>query len=494
IAPPGALPPAEEGLDVVRQMLGFDLKTDLFDTLGSRICVFADDSQSAFFLPGLGGMFEVKDSARLKNTVQKIARLIAREAPPNAFSTRTVTKQGREMVIFELGGGFFNLAAAFDENWFVVGLSPQIVEATLLRLDGKLPSWKPNAEWQAALDTMPKEFISLTAFDVRRGYQGLVGMAPSLIGIAQAGMQQARQFQGGVGFQLPVSAADFPPSELVTRGLFPMVSVSVPTERGVKWMSRSSAPGLPIPGAGSGAAVPVLIALLLPAVQQAREAARRSSSKNNLKQIGLALHNYHDTYNHMPTGTIENDKLKPEERLSWQVSILPYIEQQALYQRIDQKQGWKSDANKQWSKNKIPVFLSPGIATQGEEFAETHYVGIAGLGEDAAELPLKDKKAGMFGYDRKTSFRDITDGTSNTMMVSEATKKLGSWAAGGDATLRGLTKAPYVNGPDGLGGPWAGGMHVLMGDGSVHFISENIDNGILEALSTIHGGERVNLR
>jgi hypothetical protein len=293
---------------------------------------------------------------------------------------------------------------------------------------------------------------------------------------------------------LPVSAADFPPSELVTRGLFPSVSVSVPTERGVKWMSRSSAPGLPIPGAGSGAAVPVLIALLLPAVQQAREAARRSSSKNNLKQIGLALHNFHDTYNSMPSGTIENEKLKPEERLSWLVSILPYIEQQALYQGIDQKQGWKSDANSRVVKSKLQIFIHPSMDTEEVEYPQTHYVGIAGLGKDAAKLPVNDKKAGMFGYDRKTSFRDVTDGLSNTMMVSEALKKRGSWAAGGDATIRALTKAPYVNGPDGLGSTSVGGMHVLMGDGSVHFISENIDNGVMEALSTIRGGEAVNLR
>ena len=493
-APPGALPPAEQGLDVTRQMLGFDLKTDLFDTLGHKLCAFADDSQNAFFLPGLGVMIELKDSARLKNTVQKISQLIAREAPPEAFSTRRTTKHGREMLVFELGGGFFNLAAAFDQDWLIVGLSPQVVEAELLRLDGKLPSWKPNAEWQAALDAMPKEFISLTAFDVRRGYQGLVGMAPSIMGFAQAAWTQSRQFRGAPGMQsLPISVSDFPPTELVTQGLFPMISVSVPTERGVKWMSRSSAPGLPVPGAGSGAAVPILVALLLPAVQQAREAARRSQSKNNMKQIGIALHNYHDTFGSLPSGTIENEDLEPEKRLSWLVSILPFIEQAALYERIDQEAGWESKDNAQFVKSKIQAYTHPSMDTEVFDYPVTHYVGIAGLGEDAATLKVNDEKAGMFGYDRKTRFRDVRDGLSNTMMVSEALKKRGSWAAGGDPTIRALTKAPYVNGPDGLGSTSVGGMHVLMGDGSVHFMSENVDKGIMEALSTIRGGENFHL-
>ena len=106
---------------------------------------------------------------------------------------------------------------------------------------------------------------------------------------------------------------------------------------------------LPIPGGDGGAtsvAVPaVLVALLLPAVQQAREAARRSQSKNNMKQIGLAMHNYHDTYNHFPAGTVENDGLEVTERLSWMVSILPFLEQAALYNQIDMKEGFSSATN-----------------------------------------------------------------------------------------------------------------------------------------------------
>jgi prepilin-type processing-associated H-X9-DG protein len=118
-------------------------------------------------------------------------------------------------------------------------------------------------------------------------------------------------------------------------------------------------------------------------------------------------------------------------------------------------------------------------------------VGIAGLGKDGPLLEVGDKGAGIFGYNRGCSFRDITDGTSNTMMVSEAIKDFGGWGVGGKSTVRALTQKPYINGPDGLGSPWHGGMHVLMADGSVRFVSENIAPEVLEALSTIAGGEIV---
>ena len=98
----------------------------------------------------------------------------------------------------------------------------------------------------------------------------------------------------------------------------------------------------------------------------------------------------------------------------------------------------------------------------------------------------------MFGYNRKTRFADITDGTSNSIMVAESTGNTGPWGQGGASTIRALTQQPYINGPDGIGGPFRGGCHVLMCDGSVRFVSENIDSTVMENLSTIQGGEVVN--
>jgi prepilin-type processing-associated H-X9-DG protein len=210
---------------------------------------------------------------------------------------------------------------------------------------------------------------------------------------------------------------------------------------------------------------------------------------NNLKQILLALHNYHDTYNQFPEGTQLNEKLKPDERLSWLAKILPFIDQAPLFQQIDFDEGWEDEVNQQESDTVLQVFLNPGVA-QHDVAAATDYVGVAGLGKEGPTLPVTSTKAGVFGYNRATGIRDILDGTSNTMAVVEASNA-GRWAAGGKSTIRPFTTKPYINGPDGIGGPYRGGMNAAFADGSVRFISENIDPTVLEALTTIRGGEVV---
>ncbi len=106
-------------------------------------------------------------------------------------------------------------------------------------------------------------------------------------------------------------------------------------------------------------------------------------------------------------------------------------------------------------------------------------------------LPVNHKRAGIFGYNRSTRMRDITDGTSNTVMISEASKDFGNWAAGGKSTIRAFTKKRYINGPDGIGGPWKGGAQMGFADGSVHFLSENIDPAVMERLAKMADGEPV---
>src|SRR5690606_23826754 len=158
------------------------------------------------------------------------------------------------------------------------------------------------------------------------------------------------------------------------------------------------------------ATVGVLTALLLPAVQQAREAARRTQSRNNLKQLGLAMHNYHDAFLHFPRGTVENEKLKPEERLSFLASVLPYLDQAPLYNQLDMKSGWKSETNKRWVQTVVPALMNPGkaAARQAEAAAPTHYVGIAGVGEAELTSTKTSPKSGIFGYNRMTRMRDIS--------------------------------------------------------------------------------------
>jgi len=182
------------------------------------------------------------------------------------------------------------------------------------------------------------------------------------------------------------------------------------------------------------AIIGVLIALLLPAVQQAREAARRMECSNKLKQIGLALHNYHDTHGALPPGWIQRGG-GGKANYGWAVNILPFVEQTALYNELDPgriplRQRYKSSAtadDKRLLQTPIEAYRCPSDVT-GDlndlvsfgntnhfDIATSNYVGILGRTSASKAKPAD----GIFFGNSFIQFRDILDGTSNTLMVSE---------------------------------------------------------------------------
>ena len=503
LSPEGA-PSVEQQLAGIQQMLGIDLQNDLFETLGDMFVLYGDPNQG-FFGSGAGLAIAVKDAKTLRAAFERLVPLVGQAAGP-FLQIQSIERSGRN--VLSIHNPFMPILSptwSIDDKWLIIGFSPQTIEAFLRRVDGQLNKWIPSAEVKAALAELPEKYTSITVADPRDGYRTVLGAFPMLTSMGGFGMMMGGpMFNAGMagGPQMmrnPLSEllADIPPSDVITQPLFVNISVGTQTDKEFRWINRTSVPAVPfIGGAGIssvGSSAPILVALLLPAVQQAREAARRSQSKNNLKQIGLAMHNYHEVYNGLPAGTHENENIKkPEDRLSWQVDILPFLDQAPLFNQVDMEKGWEDNANQQVFQVQIPTYLNPGLpAAANGKLGLTHYVGMAGLGEKGPTLNVQDQGAGIFAYHRSCNFRDITDGTSNTMMVSEASQDLGPWAAGGKSTLRSLTKKPYINGPDGLGGVAKGGMNVLFADGSVRFISENINPTVLEALMTIAGGEVV---
>ena len=500
LGPPDTSEQLEDVLKQMPEFLGCDLRNDLLAALGPVQCLYSDLNQ-AVFGADYGAAVQVQDTKKLKATIGKLLDQATEQIPPQYFSVVRRQKHGRELVTLQIGGGGFNPTLVLDDKWLGIGWTSQTAESFAMRLSGDLPSWKPSAETTESLATVPKQFAAVSVSYPRQTLRGLIAAAPFLLGLAEAGINQASQFGVIPRIELPKTAIELPPAELVVKPLFPNVSYAVVDEAGIHWTTRSSAPAIPLVSgadASSVAVVAVLVALLLPAVQQAREAARRTQSKNNLKMQGLALHNYHDTFKHFPPGTIPSKKLKPEERQSWQVLLLPYLDQAPLYNelRVDQRESapWDGDQQAALIATDISIFRNPSqsAAHRAGDPAPTDYVGWAGVGKDAPTEKCKDNKKGIFGYDRQTRIADITDGSSNTIMVSDGVgKDRGPWAQGGKSTIRALTTKPYVNGPDGIGSPHAGGFHVVLADGSVRFVSQNIDQDVLEALATRAGGERV---
>jgi type II secretory pathway pseudopilin PulG len=215
----------------------------------------------------------------------------------------------------------------------------------------------------------------------------------------------------------------------------------------------------------------ILVALLLPAVQQAREAARRTQCKNNLKQIGLALHNYHDTYGSFPPATTSDSNGKPMH--SWRVLILPYLDEAALYAQYNMNEPWDSPGNLAVAANMPVVYACPSNP-QGKLAGNTHYVALDG----PRSIMNSRKPAGI---------REIVDGTSNTLLVVEASNTAIRWTEPVDFDPS-QTTGP---GPQGMSSYHFGGFHALLGDGSVRFISDSLNPQTLQGLSTIDCGEMV---
>src|SRR5262245_13082 len=211
--------------------------------------------------------------------------------------------------------------------------------------------------------------------------------------------------------------------------------------------------------------------ILVVAVAKVRDSANRMGCKNNLRHIGLAIHNYHDTFRYFPPASMPNPALTPEQRFSWLFCIFPYQESEYIYSKCDKSKAWDAEENRFAAL--VPNIWDRCLSTDWpptSSLAPTSYLGIAGVGKDAAGLPLDDPKAGFFSYDRKITFEDIKDGTSYTFVAVETAWPSGAWTAGGPDTVRGLDPeaSPYLGVPGQFGGNHYGGTNVLVADGSVH--------------------------
>ncbi|GEM_PF-4648779 len=181
--------------------------------------------------------------------------------------------------------------------------------------------------------------------------------------------------------------------------------------------------------------------------------------------------------------------LPPDTRLGWIATMLPYLGYGEWHAQLNPGYGWRSSHNQPITSRELPVVINPILGpTQAQPgFFDSHWVGVAGVGEGAAELNPNDPRSGFFNYQGQRRREDLERGAANTLAVLSASARLGPWAEGGTATVRPLTRPPYVNGPDGFGSGLPNGMLGLMADGSVRFIDRGVSPEILDRLAAVHG-------
>ena len=210
----------------------------------------------------------------------------------------------------------------------------------------------------------------------------------------------------------------------------------------------------------------VMVALLLPAVSAARQAAQRVQSSNNMKMIGLALHNYHAAYNSLPPAYLTDANGTPT--LSWRVLILPFIEEQPLYEQFDLEQSWNSPTNAVLAVRRPMVYAKPGDDDLPSD--RTAYVAIRSpqsLFPDATPL----------------SFRTVTDGTANTIAIVDNATNPVVWTAPDDTSPADFLAAFKQSSTP---------LQVLFCDAAVRAIdSSSTPESTVQAYMTRNGGESV---
>jgi prepilin-type processing-associated H-X9-DG protein len=246
--------------------------------------------------------------------------------------------------------------------------------------------------------------------------------------------------------------------------------------------------------------------LILILVGFMREAQAQEACLDNLRHIGLGLGRYQEQRGHFPRGTVPNPALPPDRRLSWYVGAWDYSGDMTEL-ILDREEGWESDTNRKVRRQyrlvinpqevdgDPPCLMCPANPNRARPGTPglTHYVGVAGIGEDAALLSVDDPRAGVFGYDRTTRLEDIKDGTSTTSLVVETGTNNGPWTAGGRPTVRGLEpdRLPYLGRHGQFSSYHRDVTNVLFVDGSVRSLRSGMSPEVLQALATIAGHEEV---
>jgi len=451
------------GIDQLQQSLGIDIQQDLFPALGNVWTLHAAPSGGGL---AAGWTLTVawQDAAQARETHQQLLDSVrnAFDNTARAPRIRTFEYEGTTAYMLEVPEQGFFVAPSWclTDSHLVVTLLPQTLKSYLRHTqegEGSL------ADHEAVARVLEQGVCSISYQDVR-------GQFETFYPLLQYGAQVfAHQVQRE---DFDIDVTKLPSIQAVAPHLLPAVSAARKTDAGFESYMHTT-----LPGANLGATAPILAGLLVPALHTVRREQVQRQSKMNMKMIGLAMHNHHDVYQGFPAAFNTDDEGKA--LLSWRVHVLPFLEQQALYEQFHLDEPWNSEHNRKLIAQMPAVYRCP---TSQADPGKTVYLGNAS--KDGVFVPPSEE--GDHGRKIGTRFRDIRDGSSNTIMTIEASDVSAViWTKPDDFQL------DEDNPLRGLRGDRAGKILVGLCDGAVRELPLTIDRDTLRGLFTKSGGEVV---
>lgn len=473
---------------------GLSLRKDILGKLGPRVGILAAQSGGFsnaiamwFNPPDLGTVIELKDPQGFETTLDRLIgaanttlKAAGAMVPPQAGRP---AKPGTEFAEFR--------PLKAPERGYVLTVPPSVlptpaglrptvlidIERGRLALAGSpalarrvLPTLVQVQDAAGSKPNDDRDALLIAKSDPTESLPEILANIPALVQFVAIAAAQPR----GPGIQQPATAPfrlEFDPDAIpdvnaIRPHLFPTKFTLTADESAIR-LTASSAFPLPVPQLNAGMETPILVALLLPAVQAAREAARRTQCANNEKQLASALHHYHSAHETFPPPAILSRAGKP--LLSWRVTILPFIGQQALYNEFHLDEPWDSAHNKTLIERMPTTYACP--SRQSPAPGTTNYRVFTGRGM-AFEPP------------EGTAIASISDGPANTLGLVEA-KEAVIWTQPEDLPFTGDGVAALEL----AGSDHPGGFNVMFLDGSIRFLKDSIAADAFKSLLTRNGGE-----
>jgi prepilin-type processing-associated H-X9-DG protein len=477
---------------ILRQQ-GVDLRRDLFANLGTKLAFYTqsshhDEPGSAGGLAvsrAAGSTFSVpvRDQDRVAGVIEQLTRSFgpfvrqrfrfgARDRLSVMVASLSFSKPAGRYPRYVLDWPPNSLVAPYSsllrptvvvtKDQLVVGASNRAIEGAL----AEGPRWQPVDAFIPIVRRLPAEMIYMRLADPRAATPVFIASLPVLVRQINAEITMKDRLAGKAAkdVYLRLDAEIVPTIDEVNGRLFPSSTTVTVDGEGAVLNHREAVPTISSPLAAG-----VILAYMVPTIRASMDATRRAQCVNNLKQIAMAMHNYHSANNAFPRAASIDLNGKP--LLSWRVAILPYLGHQDLYNKFNLDEPWDSARNKALLKEMPPLYSCPN-RVKPEPFTTTYEVLVG--------------KNAMFEKDQDIGAVDVTDGTSNTFLVVESRKAV-PWTKPDDLTFNPGEAASLC----GAGSSHPGGFNAAMGDGSVRFIRDTIDVKKFRAMITRNSGEVV---